>query len=561
MGADELRALGAEVRGDLDAWAGDALAGWLAPEVFDHADELAELAALEAALEPLAEAEDEVAELEAWLTSGFYPDVAAPALTTLTTIDPVSPRTDSPSPAPRRQPRRADGPRAGRWDGMPPERFSPAPREYGDGRAVERERGDAPLPSRGGRRGIGSLADLAGAIGNGGAAWPAADAEPGSFARWDDHFGPDDPDGQEQPDVPRAPEPTRAPGHVLPDPDDEEPPREKEPAGLDFPARARADAAWEAPRPTRGAVRGLGDLAALAGSGGLDLAAPGADARAERDWTHAETQRTQREGAEDPRGGPAEARERGGWAADRGESAAAREWEARRESAGREVDWAPAALTRRERGAAGIAPDGEAGRRGWAVEGERPGVPVGWIYPPQPAGNGSAFPFTDPPASSSRAEAAVPRPEDRPHGEYGAPLLETVPARTHAELRGLRGRMRDTAAPAIAPADPQDAGPFAEPVAAPRGQSAAAILAAVGQVRARDAAAAPAASPARDSTGPAASAATAGEAAARRGPPLLEIEVEARSESPAAVPGIDVDELMDALSREIGREYRRYYGS
>ncbi|HWK90578.1 MAG TPA: hypothetical protein VNP72_11385, partial [Longimicrobium sp.] len=466
-------------------------------------------------------------------------------------------------PAPahaRRQPRGAEPVRQGRWDGMPPERFDPRQsRAYGDSRGGDGKPDDAALlPSRGGRRGIGSLADLAGAMGTGGAAWPApGDAEPGSFARWDDHFPYDEQPPQDQPDLPRAPEPSRAPPPILPHPDDHEPPREKEPAGLDFPARARADAGWEAPRPARGAVRGLGDLASLAGPGGLDLGDAGAGAgRAPRNSGHAEPQRTQREDAEGSRGSADSGRSSGEWETRR-EDAGRGDWAGPEERVGDDVAWTRAALTRRERGHLGAEPGDPAGA--WDGVSERRAVPVGWIYPPQETGNGSAFPFTDPPASPERAEP-FPAPEsgDVRGGGFALPRLESVPAQTHAELRGLRGR-REAVPPSLAP--PRQEERAAAEHAPPRGPSAAAILAAVGQVRAEEPGIAPAASPASPPLpGSPGSPGTPAESAAQVPPPLLGVETEAASGPRAATPGIDVDELMDALSREIGREYRRFYG-
>ncbi|HET7461182.1 MAG TPA: hypothetical protein VFJ82_08030 [Longimicrobium sp.] len=607
MAGDELATLGLEIRGEAAEWIGGLLGGFTLPGAEAAAEPIAELVILERAVAALAGQVAELEELETALTAGF-PGAALPA----PPVDAAPGETED------------AGPRAGR-----------------PGRGAEPW--VAPAPSAAGER-----------------PWPR-DAG-------DVHDGP-----------PRVPPFTRGAGEggrgdvgppspARPADRPFTPPEEREPA-----ARSEAARRVDAPRADRppnlapsigGGIRGLGDLASLAGAAGLELppetgqpaAAPrrnppppphpgGPDAAGgQRGWEDAgpaaasSPARGSAPGWEDatdtasaPRPGTAPRaddarRPRAAWdEADRAPADTPRTWDDRLEplpgdptTAGapapapartpiRLRSWdrpeggAPAAGWERD---AGTGPVGES--RGGTGDPEAPDERR-WDLPPSLAGlargdaltlgllgpGAVALPFLAMPGEADpEAEGA-----GSTSGERGGAPRGSGDGGT-ADRRGAgfpAPRQRDAAAPAGWPAAGEEQDPAAQPwidefgadpnpLQAPglaralgrRVRPAAEILAALGE-GARTVESAPrlegsaewptlAPEPAeRPAPEPGAAPDPRPRAPDDEPPVAIVRSVEAAppeafTEAPGW-PDLDVQDLMDALAREIMHEYRRYYGA
>jgi hypothetical protein len=80
MAAENIGEIGAELRAEYGGWLGGLLEGWIDPEAADTADVLAELARLEDAVTTLAADQAELGRLQTWLTAGFHADAPPIAL-------------------------------------------------------------------------------------------------------------------------------------------------------------------------------------------------------------------------------------------------------------------------------------------------------------------------------------------------------------------------------------------------------------------------------------------------------------------------------------------------
>jgi len=180
MAGDELATLGLQIRGEAAEWLGGLLAGWTLPGADAAIEPIAELVILERAVAALAGQVAELEELEAALTAGF-PGTPSPALSAdAAANEEAEPRTGrrgsdtgpwiAPSPSTPADRRTRDG--VADAQARPP-RVAPVSRAAESGRetaagagSVRTERGVDASPSPGGGiRGIGDLASLAGSAG------------------------------------------------------------------------------------------------------------------------------------------------------------------------------------------------------------------------------------------------------------------------------------------------------------------------------------------------------------------------------------------------------------
>lgn len=543
MAGDDLAALGLEIRGEAAEWLDGLLDGWSIPGAWAAAEPIAELVMLERALASLAGQVAELEELEAALTAGF-------------------PGTPSPAPP-------VDGPAGETEDAEP--------------RAGRRSRGPGDAH--------GSPAHVSPGSGEAG----RGDANP-SLAR-----------------------PIALPLSA---------PLERDPAGTGSP---RADRGTSVDPSSRGGIRGIGDLASLAGSAGLDLPEPneGTDhdlsrsgddraASGRRGWDDAAPTR----GTSAPDSDAGRRRQAAWDDADRStaDAGSTRTWDdpshpvARDRGSATASAPAPIRLPRRDLagssdpatssardtsiGAAGESrgdiDDPEArNERRWndlprSLAGLARGdaLTLGLLEP-----GAIALPFLSMPGQSEEGDSAENTPADRAGDQRASREGEAIDRRaTTSPAPRPRGAATGQAwtADASGGADPTawldelgaDADAMASPglarFAARRVRTAAEILSALGPgaltvdaaPRLEGSAEWPTVAPEpaeRPTPEPSAASDPRPRAADDEAPVAIVRSVEPAPRDafpePPGWPDLDVQDLMDALAREIMHEYRRYYGA
>ncbi|HET7228993.1 MAG TPA: hypothetical protein VFJ16_03290 [Longimicrobium sp.] len=223
MEADSLATLGLQLRAEADEWLGELLGPWHLPGAEAAAEPLAELALLESAVARLAGQVAELERLESSLTAGF-PGAPVPAV-----LADDAAALDEPGADPRPVRRGRDG-------GAPP--MSPAPSSASQDRQPVQDAAGA----RADRPRIASVSSGSG-------------------------------DGVRRDDVGSlAPEPMTRRRLDVPfsAPADDRGAADRR-SGAPDTASPRAAREWDAPPSSGGGIGGLGDLAMLAGSGGLDV--------------------------------------------------------------------------------------------------------------------------------------------------------------------------------------------------------------------------------------------------------------------------------------------------
>jgi len=555
MAAENIGEIGAELRAEYGGWLGGLLEGWIDPEAADTADVLAELARLEDAVATLAADQAELGRLQSWLTAGFHADAPPIALPLAPT--PAAAADDArdggeaarllgiPSPsAPRTRPTGGFAADPGGWriPGAPtrsPDRLAAIEdaRTSGFDRPVGSGDGDRDLPGSGDRDRGGSAERNRFDV--------TADGESVDRDRWGD--------------------------------------------GSAAPSEARHGALDGDPhRPAQmkgaGGIGGLGDLAALAGLGGLDLPFTADDFTADDPRTDDPTaiDPPRRPASPDlptpprartwsaPDAPPATERDPSstlttpqpirlrGWpnAASVGRSGSSAE-----RSGSPAAEWAGGSASPGSMARGSGEGSSEAARR--AVEDAERAARSWEALAAMAGGAEVAFPFERMPGEDDQAAdlapAPLPRPASPPVVSRGwddadamsGPFMADADERTVAQLAGMPGpRLRPAAeivgalgapraADPIAPGAPRTI--IAPPPSLARRDTEWPALADGAEATPADVATHPAEVPTvlvRGTVAPAADEPT----------------------EPPSWPEADVTDVLDALSREIMHEYRRYYG-
>ncbi len=574
MAAENIGEIGAELRAEYGGWLGGLLEGWIDPDAADTADVLAELGRLEEAVTTLAADQAEMARLQTWLTAGFHADAPPIALP----LAPAAPAEDaddardggeaarllgiaSPS-APRTRPTGGFATEPGGWDipGAPtrsPQRFD----AIGDDEPMSRLDGPAQagsgdrdrwrdLPESGDRDRGGSVdGDRYDSTADPGSANrnrfdPTADARSADRDRWSDG--------------------SSGPGEARRGAFDDDPYR---------PATVKS----------AGGIGGLGDLAALAGLGGLDLPFTADEPETEDRRTAEETRRP----ASPALPAPMPPR--------------ARSWSAPDASPATDRDPSPATAppqTIRLRGWPEAAPAERSGSTEWAGESSSPGsAPRGsaeesasvamqaakeaeraarsWEALAAMAGGAEiAIPFERMPGemeddqAADLAPASLPRPASQSpemsRGWSGAdamsgPFRTDADERTVARVAGMAGPRLRPAAEILGALGSPAVTRTADPIVPPAPGAPRTILAPPQPITRRDAEW-PAIAESAEIEGTQAPAATL---PAEVPTVLVRGTVDPAADEltePPSWPEADVTDVLDALSREIMHEYRRYYG-